>query len=71
MAKGFDDLIEFLLEEIALRGEQGTSSSQPTVQCEEFCKALHPRRITASLCVELPFCGNSCPNSASGVPALR
>ncbi|KAB2576400.1 Transcription factor tau subunit sfc3 [Lasiodiplodia theobromae] len=27
MAKGFDDLIEFLLEEIALRGEQGASTS--------------------------------------------
>ncbi|EKG16449.1 B-block binding subunit of TFIIIC [Macrophomina phaseolina MS6] len=27
MAKGFDDLIEFLLEEIALRGEQGATTS--------------------------------------------
>ncbi|KAK7615515.1 hypothetical protein JOL62DRAFT_561574 [Phyllosticta paracitricarpa] len=27
MARGFDELIEFLLEEIALRGEQGASSS--------------------------------------------
>lgn len=31
MAKGFDDLIEFLLEEIALRGEQGTSTQSSAV----------------------------------------
>lgn len=42
MAKGFDDLIEFLLEEIALRGEQGMCglSGCRRAQCEDFCKVL-------------------------------
>lgn len=30
MARGFDELLEFLLEEIALRGEQGTLRDHPT-----------------------------------------